>query len=404
MPPSVIADVGTARWANCSAESPPTFSTSVARWNSRNCDSSVSSSPARSGSVLGTARRYRTGSSRRRRRPRFPAVFAVPIRRSRTPASEAETEPHHGIGDRAERHVVATGMLAASSKASSSRSPRSPATMPLACSRTIRVHVMLPLSNSPGERVTYSVASWLHGQLRPHEDLQAERDSSSGDSIHSSPRSWWRGPPRGAVGGSGSNGRARHGAVRGVGDPGSTDRRRGAHPFQPGVRIARAAPNLGMSTRKAPAAASCTTHRTSTPTASYSTRSRRAASTTGATSCSTPTARSTTSTRWSLLLAHVLPPAGGNTEFDRPARGVRGAAAHDQGPSRRARRRAQPLGARATGGFTAVTDEMKRLMPPVRIQWFAPRPTAAPPCTSAPTPRTSSGGRSTKGGRSCGSC
>ena len=71
-------------------------------------------------------------------------------------------------------------------------------------------------------------------------------------------------------------------------------------------------------------------------------------------------------TKWSLLLAHVLPPTGGNTEFtdlravyaDLPAatktRLETLVAEHNLWHSRE------------RGGFTAVTDEMKRLMPPVR--------------------------------------
>jgi alpha-ketoglutarate-dependent 2,4-dichlorophenoxyacetate dioxygenase len=71
-------------------------------------------------------------------------------------------------------------------------------------------------------------------------------------------------------------------------------------------------------------------------------------------------------TKWSLLLAHVLPPEGGNTEFTdlravyaelplaTKARLDGLVAEHNLWHSRE------------RGGFTDVTDEMKRLMPPVR--------------------------------------
>ncbi len=71
-------------------------------------------------------------------------------------------------------------------------------------------------------------------------------------------------------------------------------------------------------------------------------------------------------TKWSLLLAHVLPPAGGNTEF------VDLRAVYAELPPA-TRTRLEGLVAehnlwhsRESGGFSAVTDEMKRLMPPVR--------------------------------------
>lgn len=71
-------------------------------------------------------------------------------------------------------------------------------------------------------------------------------------------------------------------------------------------------------------------------------------------------------TKWSLLRAHVLPPAGGNTEF------IDLRAVHAElRPATKAR--VDGLVAehylwhsRERGGFSGVTDEMKRLMPPVR--------------------------------------
>jgi alpha-ketoglutarate-dependent 2,4-dichlorophenoxyacetate dioxygenase len=70
-------------------------------------------------------------------------------------------------------------------------------------------------------------------------------------------------------------------------------------------------------------------------------------------------------TKWSLLLGHTLPPTGGNTEFT----DLRAVYA-DLPPETKAR-----IGglvaehylwhSRERGGFTAVTEEMKRLMPPV---------------------------------------
>ena len=71
-------------------------------------------------------------------------------------------------------------------------------------------------------------------------------------------------------------------------------------------------------------------------------------------------------TKWSLLLAHVLPPAGGNTEFT-DLRAVYAALP----PATKARldglvAEHNLWHSRERGGFTAVTDEMKRLMPPVQ--------------------------------------
>jgi alpha-ketoglutarate-dependent 2,4-dichlorophenoxyacetate dioxygenase len=71
-------------------------------------------------------------------------------------------------------------------------------------------------------------------------------------------------------------------------------------------------------------------------------------------------------TKWSLLLAHALPPARGDTEF------VDLRAVYADLPAH-TRERIEGLVAehnlwhsRERGGFTTVTDEMKRLMPPVR--------------------------------------
>ena len=71
-------------------------------------------------------------------------------------------------------------------------------------------------------------------------------------------------------------------------------------------------------------------------------------------------------TKWSLLLAHELPPTGGNTEF------VDLRAVYADLPAA-TKTRLDPLVAehnlwhsRQRGGYTEVTDEMKRLMPPVR--------------------------------------
>jgi alpha-ketoglutarate-dependent 2,4-dichlorophenoxyacetate dioxygenase len=71
-------------------------------------------------------------------------------------------------------------------------------------------------------------------------------------------------------------------------------------------------------------------------------------------------------TKWSLLLAHEVPPEGGNTEF------VDLRAVYADLPTR-TKARVEGLVAehylwhsRERGGFTAVTDEMRRLMPPVR--------------------------------------
>jgi alpha-ketoglutarate-dependent 2,4-dichlorophenoxyacetate dioxygenase len=71
-------------------------------------------------------------------------------------------------------------------------------------------------------------------------------------------------------------------------------------------------------------------------------------------------------TKWSLLLAHELPPAGGDTEF------VDLRAVYADLP-RATKARLEGVVAehylwhsRERGGFTAVTDEMRRLMPPVQ--------------------------------------
>jgi alpha-ketoglutarate-dependent 2,4-dichlorophenoxyacetate dioxygenase len=71
-------------------------------------------------------------------------------------------------------------------------------------------------------------------------------------------------------------------------------------------------------------------------------------------------------TKWSLLLAHELPPAGGNTEF------VDLRAVYADLPDE-TKARLEGLVAehflwhsRERGGFTGVTDEMRRLMPPVQ--------------------------------------
>jgi alpha-ketoglutarate-dependent 2,4-dichlorophenoxyacetate dioxygenase len=71
-------------------------------------------------------------------------------------------------------------------------------------------------------------------------------------------------------------------------------------------------------------------------------------------------------TKWSLLLAHEVPPGGGNTEF------VDLRAVYADLPTQ-TKARVEGLVAehylwhsRERGGFTAVTDEMRRLMPPVR--------------------------------------
>ncbi len=71
-------------------------------------------------------------------------------------------------------------------------------------------------------------------------------------------------------------------------------------------------------------------------------------------------------TKWSLLLAHALPPTGGNTEF------VDLRAVYADLPAE-TKTRLDSLVAehylwhsRERGGYTEVTDEMKRLMPPVR--------------------------------------
>jgi alpha-ketoglutarate-dependent 2,4-dichlorophenoxyacetate dioxygenase len=70
-------------------------------------------------------------------------------------------------------------------------------------------------------------------------------------------------------------------------------------------------------------------------------------------------------TKWSLLLAHVLPPEGGNTEF------IDLRAVYADLPAE-TKARLDGLVAehylwhsRERGGFTGVTEEMKRLMPPV---------------------------------------
>jgi alpha-ketoglutarate-dependent 2,4-dichlorophenoxyacetate dioxygenase len=71
-------------------------------------------------------------------------------------------------------------------------------------------------------------------------------------------------------------------------------------------------------------------------------------------------------TKWSLLLAHVLPSVGGNTEFV----DLRAVYA-DLPPETKTRLEGVVAEhylwhSRERGGFTSVTDEMKRLMPPVR--------------------------------------
>lgn len=71
-------------------------------------------------------------------------------------------------------------------------------------------------------------------------------------------------------------------------------------------------------------------------------------------------------TKWSLLLAHALPPAGGDTEFV----DLRAVYA-DLPPETTARidglvAEHNLWHSRERGGFTAVSDEMKRLMPAVR--------------------------------------
>jgi alpha-ketoglutarate-dependent 2,4-dichlorophenoxyacetate dioxygenase len=71
-------------------------------------------------------------------------------------------------------------------------------------------------------------------------------------------------------------------------------------------------------------------------------------------------------TKWSLLLAHELPPAGGSTEFV----DLRAVYA-DLPPATKARLEGVVAEhslwhSRQRGGFTAVTDEMRRLMPPVQ--------------------------------------
>ncbi|WP_375203377.1 TauD/TfdA dioxygenase family protein [Hyphococcus sp.] len=71
-------------------------------------------------------------------------------------------------------------------------------------------------------------------------------------------------------------------------------------------------------------------------------------------------------TKWSLLLAHVVPPEGGDTQF------IDTRAVYDALPDE-LRNKIDGLTAehnlwhsRARGGFTTVTDEMKKAMPPVR--------------------------------------
>ena len=71
-------------------------------------------------------------------------------------------------------------------------------------------------------------------------------------------------------------------------------------------------------------------------------------------------------TKWSLLLAHELPPDGGNTEF------VDLRAVYADLPDATKARLAGLVAehylwhSRERGGFTAVTDEMRQLMPPVQ--------------------------------------
>ena len=71
-------------------------------------------------------------------------------------------------------------------------------------------------------------------------------------------------------------------------------------------------------------------------------------------------------TKWSLLLAHEVPPAGGNTEFV-DLRAVY-ADLPDEDKARFGGLVAEHYlwHSRERGGFTGVTDEMRRLMPPVR--------------------------------------
>jgi alpha-ketoglutarate-dependent 2,4-dichlorophenoxyacetate dioxygenase len=70
-------------------------------------------------------------------------------------------------------------------------------------------------------------------------------------------------------------------------------------------------------------------------------------------------------TKWSLLLAHVLPPEGGNTEF------IDLRAVYADLPAETKRRLDGVVAehylwhSRERGGFSTVTEEMKRLMPPV---------------------------------------
>jgi alpha-ketoglutarate-dependent 2,4-dichlorophenoxyacetate dioxygenase len=71
-------------------------------------------------------------------------------------------------------------------------------------------------------------------------------------------------------------------------------------------------------------------------------------------------------TKWSLLLAHVLPPTNANTEF------VDLRAVYADLPAETKERLDGIVAehylwhSREQGGFTAVTDEMRRLMPPVQ--------------------------------------
>ena len=130
---------------------------------------------------------------------------------------------------------------------------------------------------------------------------------------------------------------------------------------------------------------SCTTHRTSTTDGELLDRGfASAASTTGATQLfHTDSSFNDLPTKWSLLLAHALPPAGGNTEFTDLRGGLRG----------RCRPRPRPA---STGSSPSTTSwhsrEQRRLHGGDRrdeaaacrrcsIRWCAPRPTVAAPCT-----------------------
>jgi alpha-ketoglutarate-dependent 2,4-dichlorophenoxyacetate dioxygenase len=109
-------------------------------------------------------------------------------------------------------------------------------------------------------------------------------------------------------------------------------------------------------------------------------------------------------TKWSLLLAHVLPPEGGNTEF------IDLRAVYADLPPEIKRRLDGVVAehylwhSRERGGFTAVTDEMKRLIRRCTTRSCAPLRTGARRCTSAPTRPTSSGGPPTTPGHCCRSC